>query len=81
MPTVFKKFSEEIFKLGFTEEPDHLNLLSILMQMDSSYFKFGWNKFIKERKAHHEACILQRDFGAWTCNNKEHETYSEIFTI
>ena len=42
LPEVFKKFTEQIFTLGFTEQPDFVNLFSTLTQMQSSHFDIKW---------------------------------------
>lgn len=71
MPTIFKKYSEIIFKLDFTEQPDPIKLVSILMQMNSSYYDFKWNDFISDKTTHERACNLRRRFGEFECDEQE----------
>lgn len=48
MPEIFKKYTDMIFKLGFKDQPKHMELISILLRMNSSYYEFKWNDFIEE---------------------------------
>ena len=79
MPEIFMKFSEQIFELEFTEQPSFINLISILMQMNSSYFEFGWNSFIKDHKVHQQALKLMNKFEEWKCENPEHSNFMEKY--
>jgi serine/threonine protein kinase len=40
LPKIFEQYADIIFNLGFTDVPSPLNLISILLQMNSTYYSF-----------------------------------------
>ena len=60
-PEIFTEYNDIIFSLGFEQEPNPVTLVSILMQMNSSYYSFEWNKFIWDKQTHQLACKQFRE--------------------
>ena len=60
LPKVFKQYTSIIFNLQFKEVPNPVQLISILLQMNSSYYDFKWNEFITDMEAHEMAYRMKQ---------------------